>query len=99
MTAMRAIKGLFDFAQSAARELSDIERLFSDEFRNARKLVFYSESAIYFRYYEDYIEHILQNSQMDLCYISSDANDPIFKFSNPQLKPFYIKNSLAAAFA
>jgi YidC/Oxa1 family membrane protein insertase len=67
--------------------------------KNARRLVFYGESEIQYRYYEDYIKYILENSNYDVCYISSQRQDPIFKDPRPRIKTFYIKNLLNTAFS
>ncbi len=90
---------LIKSAKDAGRELSDLERLFQPENKRLRTLVFFGESGIFYRYYEDYIEYICAHSDLDICYISSDTEDPIFNSANKRIKPFYIKNSLATAFA
>lgn len=86
-------------AQLLAREFSEFTRLFAPDNASTRRLVFYAESSIYYRYYEDYIEHILANSELDICYITSAANDEIFASKELRIKPFYIKNLLTATFA
>lgn len=85
--------------RNSAREFAEVERLFSPEYESSRKLVFYSEGAFYYRYYQDYIEYILSHSDIDICYISSDVQDPVFSSTEKRIKPFYIKNALAATFA
>jgi len=67
--------------------------------KNARRLVIYGESEIQFRYYEDYVEYLLANSDYDICYISSQRQDPIFNDKRTRIKPFYIKNLLSTAFS
>lgn len=82
-----------------AREFGEFERLFSPEHKNRRQLVFYAESAIYYLYFQDYIEHILNNSDLEITYISSDPNDKIFHSAPSRLHAFYIKNLLALTFS
>jgi len=93
------LDALIKSAKNAARELSDLDRLFQPENKRLRTLIFFGESGIFYRYYEDYIEHICANSDLDICYISSDDEDPIFESTNKRIKPFYIKNSLVTAFS
>jgi YidC/Oxa1 family membrane protein insertase len=93
---------LSEFAKTK-REFLELEQLFKPENKDSRKIVFYVESPIQFRYYQDYFEYILGNSQLDICYLSSDENDPIFHQGNlkdnPRIKPFYLKNLLNTAFS
>ena len=96
---MTFIHSIISSAQNMGREFSELERLFLSENKDTRKLVFYAESGIFYRYYEDYIEEILKNSDLDICYISSEPNDAIFTTNETRIKPFYIKNVLTAAFA
>lgn len=92
-------KSLVDSASKVSREFAEVDRLFLPENKSLRRLVFYAESEIYFRYYEDYIRHILQHSNLEICYITSDFNDQVFQLDEPRLKPFYIKNLLSGTFA
>jgi YidC/Oxa1 family membrane protein insertase len=93
------IAGFLESAMDAGHEMAEMNRLFSDENKKTRSLVFYAESGVYYRYYEDYIEHILQNSKLDICYITSQRHDQIFQAQNARIKPFYIKNCLSAVFS
>ena len=72
------------------RELKDYSRLFSKEYKNKWNLVFYSERDIYYLYYEGTLQFILEHSDLHICYITSDPNDPVFSFSSPRFHPFYI---------
>jgi len=55
-----------------------------------RRLVFYSERDIYYQYYEGYLNYIIDNSNLDICYLTSDGTDPIFNINIPRIKPFFI---------
>jgi len=89
---------LINQAKDTAFEFSELERLMALD-KNARRLVIYGESEIQFRYYEDYVEYLLANSDYDICYISSQRQDPIFNDKRSRIKPFYIKNLLSTAFS
>jgi YidC/Oxa1 family membrane protein insertase len=85
-------------ARQSAHEMTEIDRLFRSENKAIRELAIYSERDIYWNYYVDYIEQILARSDKTICYLSSDIDDPIFKTTQSRIKPFYIKNMLAAVF-
>lgn len=80
-------------------EFAELERFLSEENKEARRLVFYSEGDIYYRYFEDYIESILSGSNLQISYLTSSRSDPLFSLGNERVRPFYIKNLLNAAFS
>ncbi|HPG57488.1 MAG TPA: CDP-glycerol glycerophosphotransferase family protein [Candidatus Wallbacteria bacterium] len=86
-------KALADFY----KELKDCFRLFSASSAKCRKIVFYSESDIYYQYYEGIIEELLKKPDIEIAYVTSDINDSIFSGKNPRIKPFYINNLLSIA--
>lgn len=94
-------KNLVAAAQDAASEFKQFEQLMAPENKELRQLMFYAESAIFYRYYEDYIEYILANSGLTICYVTSESSDPIFDQarSNSRIKPFFIKNLLPTLLA
>jgi YidC/Oxa1 family membrane protein insertase len=96
---MKIIKKLLNTALFFIKELIDYCKLFDEKNRTLRKLVFYSEKDIYFQYFKGYIDYILLHSNLNICYITSDPNDYVFKISNNRIKTFYIKNSLSAVIA
>lgn len=81
------------------KETGDFSRLLDESTKKIRTVVFYSERDIYFQYYEGLINAIIKNSDLDICYITSDPTDPQLKTTNPRIKPFYIRNSLVSLFA
>lgn len=93
------LNGVIKSIGDTAREFAQLEKLFAPENKDLRRLVFFGESPIQYRYYEDYIEYILKHSKYDICYIASDPADPIFNTREPRIKPFFIKNALNTAFA
>ena len=58
-----------------------------------KKLVFYSESNGFYKYYKGIIEYILNNTNITIHYITSDYNDKIFELEkeNDQIKAYYIE--------
>lgn len=78
------------------RELFNFFRFFGADNKRARRIVFYSERDIYYQYYIGLIKYILDNSDLEICYITSDPRDQIFKLKKSRLKIFYIKNFLPA---
>ena len=90
--------GLIAKTRQFFRELKDFQRLFAEENRRVRTLCFYSERDIYYRYFEGYIDYVLSKSDLDICYLTSDPDDPVFDSDNPRIKVFYIHHLLVATF-
>lgn len=71
------------------RERADYKRFFSVI---NKKLVFYSESNGFYKYFGDIVEYILNNTNITIHYITSDPKDAIFEkekqFAN--LRAYYI---------
>lgn len=65
---------------------------------NERGLTFYSEGQNYFSYLGGMLNHVLENSDIDVCYISSSPNDPGLKISHPRLKQFEIGEGVVRDF-
>ena len=65
---------------------------------NERRLTFYSEGQNYFSYLGGMLNHVLENSDIDVCYISSSPNDPGLKISHPRLKQFEIGEGVVRDF-
>ena len=79
------------------REISDYNKLFNEINKSIRKLVFYSEKDISFQYFEGYISYVLENSDLHICYITSDHADPILKNHHPRIRSFYINLLIVSA--
>ena len=54
------------------------------------ELVFYSEQSGFYKYFENIINGILNNSDITIHYITSDPKDKIFEKNNPRIKPYFI---------
>ena len=72
------------------KEKVDYKRFFSVV---NKKLVFYSESNGFYKYYKGIIEYILENTNITIHYITSDYNDQIFELAKKEkhIKPYYIE--------
>lgn len=75
--------------EEKTKENIDYKRFFSVINKH---LVFYSESNGFYKYYKGIIEYILENTNINIHYITSDYNDQIFLLAKKydSLKPYYI---------
>jgi len=78
------------------KEIANVKSLFSRENKESRSIVFYSESSIYYLYFEWLILYILDNSKQCVCYITSDPDDPVFLKQTDRFNVFYISNTIMA---
>lgn len=71
------------------REKEDYKKFFSVV---NKKLVFYSESSGFYKYYQGIIEYLLDHTNIVIHYITSDPNDQIFEKAKQyqQIHPYYI---------
>ncbi len=83
---------MFNGIKSFFREFSEFNRFFNDS--NDKKLVFYSEGGIFYQYFEGIIDYIIENSDYQICYLTSDINDKLLIKKGNRIKSFYIKNTL-----
>ena len=63
-----------------------------DEFR---KIVFYSESKVYWTHFEPVINSLMNNHKYKFSYVSSSKDDPGLFLDNNNIKTFYIGNGVA----
>lgn len=77
------------FSENKRRERADYKKFFSVVNKH---LVFYSESNGFYKYFKGIIEYILEHTNITVHYITSDANDDIFKMEqeNSQIRAYYI---------
>lgn len=77
------------FSENKKKERRDYKRFFSVVNKH---LVFYSESNGFYKYFKGFIEYLLEHTNITIHYITSDANDDIFKMEqeNPQIRAYYI---------
>lgn len=78
-----------EFFQNKKREREDYKRFFSVVNKH---LVFYSESNGFYKYFKDFIEYLLEHTNITIHYITSDPKDNIFKlaYENHQIRGYYI---------
>ena len=71
------------------REREDYKRFFRIV---NKKLVFYSESSGFYKYFQNIIEELLRRSNVTIHYITSDPGDQIFALAEkePRIQPYYI---------
>ena len=80
--------------EAKALEQESVKRFFSVD----KKLVFYSESNGFYKYFGSIIDYILENSTLDIHYVTSDANDNIFKHPSSRVHPYYVGNTKLISF-
>lgn len=73
-----------------SREKADYKRFFAVE---NMKLMFYSESNGFYKYYKGMIDYICENSDLEIHYVTSDPNDNIFADERKQIIPYYISSN------
>jgi hypothetical protein len=61
-------------------------------------VVFYAESRHYYPYFEKLITDLLANSDVEICYITSDERDPLLTVPPARVKPVYVKWMLGYLF-
>lgn len=69
------------------REKEDYKRFFKIANKH---LVFYAESAGFYKYFKPIIEWLLEHSNITIHYVSNDPKDPMLNGSNPKVKGYYI---------
>lgn len=57
------------------------------------KLMFYSEQSGFYKYFENIINALLEKSDEDIYYVTSDPNDKIFQCGNDRIKPYYVSGN------
>jgi hypothetical protein len=67
--------------------------------KRKQQVVVYAESRHYFQYFEKLITDLLANSKLEICYITSDAGDPLLTNAPARIKPVYVKWMLGFLFS
>jgi len=62
--------------------------------KEEREVVFYSEDASYFTFFEGIINYLNTNYDIKFCYVTSDINDPMLSKEEAKIRSFYIKHLL-----
>lgn len=89
-----ALKKLDDIGPSQTKELKKREKADYKRFFKIvnKKLVFYSESSGFYKYFQNIIEELLRRTNVTIHYITSDPDDQIFAIAQkePRIQPYYI---------
>ena len=81
---------LFSFAQEW-KEASRFESLDISE----RSIVFYAENKASKNHFKLLISELTEKMNLQICYVTSVKDDPIFETKNENIKPFYIGDGAA----
>lgn len=89
---------MFDIILKLFNEFNSYKNFFSENHKQHRQLVFYSERAIYYQTFSPFLEELLKDPSVTCSYITSDTNDPILKHHHEHLYPFYFNFFLKSVF-
>jgi len=67
------------------REREDMQRFYSAD----KELIFFSEASGFYKYFEGFIDYIIENSDITVHYLTADINDRVFGFNKPQFKAYF----------
>lgn len=83
----KANKRLFEKDPYRGREKEDYKAFYKER---SKKLVFYSEKNGFYKYFQNIIEHILNNSDVVIHYVTNDPKDAVFEMASDRFRPYYI---------
>lgn len=75
------------YKKNHKREKADYKRFFAVE---NMQLMFYSESGGFYKYFRGMIEYVCEHSDIQIHYVTSDPEDPIFEKHHEHITPYYI---------
>jgi hypothetical protein len=64
-----------------------------------QQVIFYAESKFYYQYFEHLINDLLNTTNIEICYITSDKNDPLLQQSHSRMKVVLVKWMLGFLFS
>ena len=67
------------------REKEDLKRFYSAD----KELVFYSESSGFYKYFQHFIDYVLDHSDVVVHYLTSDIDDQVFAIDRPNFVPYF----------
>ena len=79
--------------ENRTREKADIKRFYATE---DKQLIFISPSSGYFKYYKNFIAYILDNSDIEIHYVTSDPADQVF--NNERITSYYVSEKALISF-
>ena len=62
--------------------------------QSKRKIVFYSEDTHSIVHFEEIIRCLVEQHGEEVCYLTSDLDDPVLKNHHQKVKPFYVGHGL-----
>ncbi|WMJ23886.1 membrane protein insertase YidC [Paludicola sp. MB14-C6] len=77
--------------EQKAKSKADYACFFKDDV--TKDIVVYSEKSGFYKYFNDMIDGILENSDITIDYVTSDPNDKIFEQNNPRLRTYFIDDN------
>ena len=75
-------------------EIFALTRFFFRVPKSEKAIVFYSEQASYWAYFEGLVEALQQATDRPFCYVTSDPHDPVLASNNPRIRTFYLNRLL-----
>ena len=75
-------------------EIVTLARFFLQTPKSEKTIVFYSEQASYWAYFEGLIEALEQETNQSICYVTSDPDDPVLSLDNQRIRTFYLDRLL-----
>ena len=79
------------FLQKEWKELKKFENLSDVE----RSIVFYAENKASMNHFKLLISELTEKMNLEICYVTSVKDDPIFSNKNQNIKSFYIGDGVA----
>ena len=76
------------------KEILDLYRYLWRTPKQDKEIVFYAEHEVYYRNFEGILAEVLNKNQQTVCYITSDAKDPVLQKSEPKIRIFYFNKLL-----
>ena len=76
------------------KEIFDLYRYLWRTPKKDKKIIFYAEHEVYYRNFEGILAEVIRETSQTMCYITSDANDPVLHNEEPRIRTFYLKKLL-----
>lgn len=86
----RGIKPATKDAERSATQAREEYRNFQKLHPSKREIVFYAEDASDWDHFEPLVRELVENEGKEVCYITSDENDPILAMNRSGMQAFYI---------
>lgn len=83
----KANKKLFEKDPYRDKEKQDYKAFYK---LHNKKLVFYSEKNGFYKYFQNIIEYLLENSDIVIDYVTNDPKDAIFEKTSERFRTYYI---------